>query len=90
MKSIILDGRILADYEKAHDYLKEELGLPEYYGKNLDALYDCLTEMQDTEIQITEISKAVEQEESFYFKRMLRVFREAAEENENIKINLQS
>ena len=29
-----------------HDYLMNALNLPDYYGKNLDALYDCLTEME--------------------------------------------
>ena len=29
---------------EAHDHLTERLGLPEYYGRNLDGLYDLLTE----------------------------------------------
>lgn len=28
-----------------HDILATALSLPEYYGRNLDALYDCLSEM---------------------------------------------
>ena len=39
-----LDGKLIK--EKGHDYLIEALDLPGYYGKNLDALYDCLTEME--------------------------------------------
>ena len=31
--------------ETAHTYLKEILHLPDYYGRNLDALYDCLCEI---------------------------------------------
>lgn len=31
--------------EKLHDYLAEVLPLPDYYGRNLDALYDSLMEM---------------------------------------------
>ena len=31
--------------ETAHTYLKEILRLPDYYGRNLDALYDCLCEI---------------------------------------------
>ena len=30
--------------DQAHEYLARVLALPAYYGKNLDALYDCLTE----------------------------------------------
>ena len=39
-----LDGRYLEEPDAAHVYLAEKLDLPEYYGGNLDALYDCLTE----------------------------------------------
>ena len=35
-----------ADYkELVHNYIAEKLGFPDYYGKNLDALYDCLTDI---------------------------------------------
>lgn len=51
MKIIELDGRKIR--KESHDYLKEELSLPDYYGKNLDALYDCLTEIgTETEIHL--------------------------------------
>ena len=36
-----LDGNLIK--QRGHDYLAEALNLPDYYGKNLDALYDCLT-----------------------------------------------
>lgn len=39
-----LDGKLIK--RDGHDYLMEALNLPYYYGKNLDALYDCLTEME--------------------------------------------
>ena len=35
MKQITLDGNILSDASLVHDYLKELLQFPEYYGKNL-------------------------------------------------------
>lgn len=38
-----LDGDLIN--KEGHDYLKKALNLPEYYGKNLDALYDCLGEI---------------------------------------------
>ena len=44
MEIIILDGKCMRDFESAHDYLSRVLRLPEYYGRNLDALYDCLSE----------------------------------------------
>lgn len=41
---IILDADKMQDKEGAQKYLKEMLDFPEYYGGNLDALYDCLTD----------------------------------------------
>lgn len=44
-----IDGNLIK--KDGHDYLKDVLNFPEYYGKNLDALYDCLCEIGvETEI----------------------------------------
>ena len=64
-----------------YDYLKEMLEFPEYYGKNLDALYDCLTDLVDVEITIT-----APDEDGAIFQKVLRVFKAADRENENLKI----
>lgn len=51
MKIIELDGECIKKY--SHEYLKEKLRFPDYYGKNLDALYDCLTDIGvETEIHL--------------------------------------
>lgn len=42
--TIVLDGREMTSRRAAHDYLHRTLELPDYYGRNLDALYDLLTE----------------------------------------------
>ena len=65
---IVLDASRMTDKETSHDYLKEVLELPEYYGKNLDALHDCLEEMTDVEI-------VVENEENAgnYYRYVARV-----------------
>ena len=43
METIRLNGKKMTDRKAAHAYLKKKLHLPEYYGNNLDALWDCLT-----------------------------------------------
>ena len=43
---VIMDARKLGEKEEAHRYLKELFAFPDYYGANLDALYDCLSERE--------------------------------------------
>lgn len=51
MKVIKLDGKKIK--KKSHDYLKDMFDFPDYYGKNLDALFDCLTDIGvETEIHL--------------------------------------
>lgn len=53
MREVYLDGRLMTDRTAAHAELKEKLSLPEYYGANLDALWDCLAEIsQETVITV--------------------------------------
>ena len=43
----ILDGRTVDSRETLHQRLSELLHLPVWYGRNLDALHDCLTELRE-------------------------------------------
>ena len=45
MKIYILDASRFTSKSAAHEHIKEVLSFPDYYGKNLDALDDCLSEM---------------------------------------------
>lgn len=83
MKQITLDGNVLADAAKVHNYLKELLEFPEYYGNNLDALYDCLTDLNDVEITIN-----TPEEDGAVFQKILRIFKAAARENNSIQVNI--
>ena len=79
---IILDATMLRERLPAHDYLKEVLALPDYYGKNLDTLYDCLTELDETEIRFVNLDAAGDS----YFSRVLDLFQEAREENPRLHL----
>ena len=74
---MILDAAQMNEKAQAHRYLAEMLALPDYYGRNLDALYDCLTDLTDTAVVFVDLRRA----EGTYFDKLLQVFWEAAEDN---------
>ena len=52
-----IDALKVNERKEAHEYLKEVFSFPEYYGKNLDALFDCLGEMRIDSITIINSEK---------------------------------
>lgn len=81
---IILESNQLLESKEAHEYLQEKLGLPEYYGGNLDALYDCLMEMSE-DIQLIVRVQEVDADR-IYLKKLLHVMKDAEEENQFLSI----
>lgn len=82
---VVLDGRQMGNREAAHLHLQERLGLPEWYGRNLDALYDCLTgELPPMEI-LLQHSEALEYG---YGQALLDTLREAADEVEGVAFQI--
>ena len=76
MHRIELDGKLIK--KDGHDYLKKALIFPNYYGKNLDALYDCLTDIGvDTEIVL--------KNKSYVSYDIVDTFIDASEENSFLK-----
>lgn len=87
--AIMLDGTVMIDRVSAHSHLVERLGLPTYYGRNLDALYDVLTEIgEETEIILSEPAAVVRQMGK-YGEALLATMQEAAEDNPNLIVTLQ-
>lgn len=89
MKVCILDGKILENKEILHDVLTDTLNLPEWYGRNLDALYDCLTDVQEeTEICIKNES-FLKEHLGNYAVVLMKVIARSAKENERIKYRIE-
>lgn len=57
MKWIQINLDEFEDYKAFHLWLKLECEFPEYYGCNLDALYDCLSENPEFEFEIIDSIK---------------------------------
>lgn len=77
---VILDAGKMENREDTFAYLKEQFQLPEYFGNNLDALYDCLTELTDTVVVIEHEDQA-----GAWYKKVERVLADACRENPGLK-----
>ncbi len=52
MKFVTVDCSNITSRAEFHEALAKALSFPDWYGKNLDALHDCLTDIfEDTRIQ---------------------------------------
>ena len=71
---IILNGDSMDSREALHGHLKEKLGLPDYYGGNLDALNDCLGERPERELVVIENAADFLEGCGPYAAQTLRVF----------------
>lgn len=88
MNYVMIDGGFLRSKDHLHDVLSRELRFPEWYGRNLDALHDCLTDiMEDTQISVIRLDSA-DAELQQYLSRVLCVLRDSAEENRHLYLNV--
>ena len=80
MEIIILDGSKMTSRDRAYEYINKTMRFPEYAGKNLDALHDCLSELGRGMIIILINSAEMMNNLDKYAEKMLNVFRITAEE----------
>lgn len=84
MDYIVLDG---ADYRKKADFfadIKEKMQFPDYFGNNLDALADCLSERGNDTTLILLNDRELQENLGEYAGGILQVFTDCAERNSHL------
>ena len=85
-----MEGGNIRTRDELHDALIRALNLPTWYGRNLDALYDCLADLnQDTELRLLHPAR-LEEALGGYARSLLSVLRDATAENPHFRVTLES
>ena len=84
MKTVRLNGTQLTNRQEALELLGQALDLPEWWGRNLDALYDCLTE-PGRAVRL-ELSDRAAMEAAPFGRLLLRVLKDAAAAGTGLEI----
>jgi len=85
MKEIYIDFTNIGDNEDFYIQLKEKLPLPEYFGNNLDALYDVIMGDLEMPLHIEFVNMSVEQLE--IFEDLLTTLEDAEDETEGFSFS---
>lgn len=81
MKTITLDGQHMVTIQDTHTYIEKKLKIHDYYGKNLDALWDALTGIgTSTRLEIIHFN-AAEAHLGPYAEKLRQVLMDTAVEN---------
>ena len=82
MRRIIIDAGDMRDRDSLHLVMKEALNLPEHYGRNLDALWDCLMEIRPAELYLRN-AKLLEALTEGYGRKLIGLLEQAGEERKD-------
>lgn len=85
MKERILDFKKFMTAKGAHRYLENQMDFPNYYGRNLDALFDCLTDI-DEQVKVKIINCDLTDHTD---NSIVNVFWDAAEENDFLEVEVE-
>lgn len=84
---VTINGNEIKSIGDFHQKIKQLLDLPDYYGENLDALWDCLTGWIQTPLTIVWISFEESRKNLGDFAdKIINVFNDAEKEIEGFKV----
>ena len=84
MREIVINCANIGTMTEMHEILARELTFPGWYGRNLDALHDCLTSLGvETHITFLHFTAL-----PFPSAGLLRVLRDSENENPHLEISL--
>ncbi len=87
MKTITINGLDIISMSDIHNIFSEELCFPDYYGRNLDALYDCLSDVTEEVEIIIEEREELNENLGISFDRLCNLLVEISEEYDNITVS---
>lgn len=82
---LIINGSKIASEDDLHTAIAEGLNLPNWYGKNLDALWDALTGMVGRPLKITWIDAEKSKERLSRYDKYISLIQDVAEQDRQLK-----
>ena len=86
MKCVTLDLTNIHTPRGMHAYIAYVMDFPAHYGRNLDALYDMLTEINKPTLLCIRRPAVLAPELQTYFPKMARMLHDAQAENGNLQV----
>lgn len=89
MPALDIDCSTVVSLDQIHDIISSELSFPSWYGRNFDALHDCLTDISvETVIRLNNFSRLYESigRKADILKRVLT---KASEENTSLSVTFE-
>jgi ribonuclease inhibitor len=87
-RRVVLNGRKMRTRAQAHAHLSKKLKLPRWYGRNLDALCDCLGEIGTPTVLVLRHAGALKKNLGAYGGKMLCVLSSMTGVNPNLELTV--
>lgn len=88
MRIAIIDGSAVTSMADIHTALAWQLSFPAWYGGNLDALHDCLTDLHEETVVSLVHGETLLETLGPAYTRLCRVLSDSAEENPYLTVQL--